>query len=184
MGVYVIALELEERLSNLVLEQKCLVKKISGDQIYLDHPPHITVYIMFNNNLDKIKKIVEDVSKNTIKISLEIKGLDFFKDDKKKNDNTIFYDFLDKKELKNFQEKIILSLSDLDENKEKYLYIKNKWHPHITIASIKKERFNEVLKKLKENEISGKFNVDKVVIYSYIHPKPPIKIKSFELKNA
>lgn len=182
--VYVIALEPEERLSNLILEQKYLVKKISGDQIYLNHPPHITVYIMFKSDLDKIKKIVEDVSKNTIKMSLEIKGLDFFKDDKKTNDNTIFYDFLGEKELKSFQEKIILSLSNLDDSKEKYFYIKNKWHPHITIASIKKERFNEVLKKLRENELIGKFNIDKVVIYSYIHPEPPIKIKSFELKNA
>ena len=184
MGVYVIALEPNEEFLNNITKQKSLVKKIAGNQIYLDHPPHITVYIMFNKNMGKIKEIVENISNNTNRLFLEIKELNFFKDDKKTNANTIFYDFTEEKELKNFQEKIVFSLSHLDEAKEKYNFIGEYWHPHITVTSIEKEKFENVFKILKENELTGKFSIGKVVIYSYIHPNPPIEIESFELKNV
>ncbi|MEK6914079.1 MAG: 2'-5' RNA ligase family protein [Nanoarchaeota archaeon] len=184
MGVYVIALELEEKLSNFIIKQKYSVKRIAGEQIYFNHPPHITVYIISNEDVNEIKNIIEEISKNTKKLSLEIKGLNFFENDNETKANTIFYDFKEEKELRNFQENIILLLSNLDKSEKRYHFIKNKWHPHITIASVEKEKFDKTFKRLKENEIKGRFNIDKVVIYYYIHPEPPIIIKSFKLKNA
>jgi 2'-5' RNA ligase len=185
MRVYVIALEFERKLNELIYEQKKEIEFIAGNQIYLNHPPHITLYVLSSNQSDliEIKKRVKKISEYIKIINIKIKGLGIFKNDSKTKCDTVFYEFMNDDELIKIQKEIVI-LSDLDQSTEKFNFIGGEWHPHITLASIQEDKLEYIYKKLKNKEINGDFIIDKLVIYSYKYPSPPRIIKKFRLKNA
>src|SRR3989344_4277367 len=156
MNVYVIALEPEKRLGKLIDNQKKQVKYIAGDQIYLNHPPHITLYVLLSDE-DEIKNIIGRISENTRKINVQIKDLNVFRDDFKTKCDTIFYEFFENEKLKKMHDYVVSLLSELDESIEKFPFMGDDWHPHMTIASIQKDKSGIIYKKLAGNKINGDF---------------------------
>ena len=143
----------------------------------------------------------------TNKIASEISGLHVFYDDAAAGGgHTIVYNFSDESAnaLRKMQLLIINLLSMGDEMKffsadspvfaklgglEKqnilkygFPYIGSNWIPHLTLASIDKEGFDEIYSIVSKQNLKGEFAFDSIVLYK--EAGEPEVVKKFALKNA
>ena len=179
--MYVIAIEPEDRFKKLIEHHKDEVKLKAGEQIYRTHPPHVTIFALSTDKKDELFNIISDLSKETEKLTVTNKSLNVFYDDKQTNAHTIFYEFTDEQSLRELQNKLINALKLINKTNNNFPYQDGKWLPHLTIASVEREKFDEVYKKLKGIEIHGDFMFDTIAIYSYVYPHQPIVMKRFQL---
>ena len=145
-------------INSLINNKKKEVKKLFGEQIYLSHPVHST---LFTTNISNISTFIEKFQNNFINKSIKLKPITLnliktgiFINDELTKGNTIYYlikknYFFEKYQLilldfiKNLglikYEKINFNHKWMNDNflKYGYPYIGNKWIPHITVASIK-----------------------------------------------
>jgi len=203
MKSYYVALCPEKRLKNLIQRQKDLIEAFAGNQEYLSDPPHLSLYLFNSNNPPQIIKNLEDIPNSIKKIPIKINNLHVFYNDILTNGHTIAYGF-DKQEakiLKGLQLKVVDSINNLKETipfllresksyekmsdiekantcKYGFPYIGDNWIPHITIASIKKSKFEKVFEELKTNQIQGNFSLNSLNLYLIQNSK---LIKSFKL---
>lgn len=205
MEKYFIALEPERKLTNLINKQKKLVRDFVGEQKYLSNHPNITLFPLTVKNIEETFEKLEEIAMSTQKIPLRLKDFHIFYNDIRTGENTITYSFSEEsiEKLKQIQSKVIRSISEFNkkifltkdskiyqkmskierENTVKYGYpfVGENWIPHITLASIKKDQFNEIWSKLKENPIIGQFSIGYINLYE--SPEDPILIKNFKLKE-
>jgi 2'-5' RNA ligase len=203
MNKYFIALIPEERLNRLVEEQKKLVRTIVGEQKYLSEPPHLTLIVFTSKKIQEIIKVLKGISKTIKKFSINLSDFKIFYNDIQTKMNTITYSLSKQEEeyLKTIQSKIILGVNKFNTKdflkKESEIYSKMKkiekenikkygfpfvgknWIPHITIVSIEPSKFSRVFEKLKENFLSGVFNIDSIGLYKI--NKKSVLIKKFKL---
>ena len=165
----------------IVQNLKKKVKKQFGNQTYLKHLPHCSVYV-FNTkrkNLDEIKKIKHiPMSKRK---SFKLEKTDIFFDDPITRKNTYFLKIkkneflkkLQKSVLKNFNKysyKKKIRFGDKIMNKNYryfgYPFINTNWKPHFTIASIslKKDQFR-FIRYFKKISISKKLTLKNIYLY-------------------
>lgn len=204
MDKYYIALNPEKRLYNLVNTQKSIVKTITNQVKYIDHPPHFTLVIFTTENLEDIKQVLEDLSKEIKKIKITIKDFHIFYNDAFTNGNTISYNLSEKDNflLRALQLKIINSinkfnskkfllktdneynkLSEIEKNNLEsygYPYVGDIWIPHITIVSVSPEDFQEVFNKLRKEPIKEEYLIESVSLYK-VGEETSTLIKSFKL---
>ena len=144
-------------IENKVLLQKKKVKKKFGNQMYLDHPVHLTLFTINIKKISALKEIYNKIKpkskKENIKLHINLAGV--FMNDPLTKGHTLFYgvkkssllSLAQIKHLKMINNKIYVSKKDfkkinnplLKKNYFKYgfLFAGKIWLPHITIASIK-----------------------------------------------
>tara|TARA_B100000965_G_C19466722_1_gene702211 strand:- start:221 stop:820 length:600 start_codon:yes stop_codon:yes gene_type:complete len=176
-------------LKNKILRKKEQIKTKFGNQTYLSHLPHLTVYLFetSNKNIDSLKKIKIFNFKKNIKFTLN--NLSLFENDIKTNKTTIFYKINKHRNHNYFQKGIIdlfhqyLSLPQEKINyKNKkmiksyynygYPFIGINWKPHFTIASISKKTIeDEYFKNLLKTKIKFEFIPKKIAVYKILGNK-------------
>ncbi len=149
-------IEFDKIITRKILNQKKIVKKKFGNQIYLNHPVHLTLFTIDIKNINKLKKIYinkKNIQSKPFLINVTRPGI--FYDDPLTGGHTIFYHIkknnrINKIQLKHLK-KINKNLNILKKNMNlfKNNILKNNykkygfpfagkiWIPHITIASIK-----------------------------------------------
>ncbi len=149
-------IEFDKIITRKILNQKKIVKKKFGNQIYLNHPVHLTLFTIDIKNINKLKKIYinkKNIHSKPFPINVTRPGI--FYDDPLTGGHTIFYHIkknnrINKIQLKHLK-KINKNLNILKKNMNlfKNNILKNNykkygfpfagkiWIPHITIASIK-----------------------------------------------
>lgn len=205
MGQYYIALIPEKRLIDLINKQKSLIKEMIGEQTYLSHPPHITLIIFTTDNLNELALELEKFSLDINKFRVKINDFYIFYNDIFTNRNTITYavsnedlEYLKELQLKtiekinNFNTKKLYSKEDesykkmsetekSNTDKSGYPFIGENWIPHITLASIDIERFEEVFENIKQEPIFGEFLIESINLYE-VGEKTSELIRRFDLK--
>ena len=161
-------IEPEKKLKKIILGYKKITKKNYGDQIYLAHPPHLTLFTirlkkkLLKNKIIQISKFI----KNYKRIKINITKVNFFYNDPQTKGNTMFLSLKKNISLCIFQIEMIKFLNEIigssniikkkkfsglmKKNYKKYGYpfVGKNWIPHFTISSISKK--ND-LKKIKFN---------------------------------
>lgn len=194
MDKYFISLDPSKELYDRINEQKTTIKNIIGEQKYLIHPPHITLILFSTHDIEKAKKAFEIFSPKISKINIKIEDIDVYYNDKLTNGHTIIYNLSesDVKKLREVQMKvnefimplntkeIILKnsveynrLSDNEkENVDKYgyPYFGKNWVPHLTLASIEKDKFGDIFELIKSQVIRGLFTLDSISLYKVAEP--------------
>ena len=170
-------------LKNKILIEKKHIKKKFGNQTYLSHPPHLTIFVFETEkkNEKNIKKI--KTFKHKGKIKFKLKNLSLFKNDISTNQTTVFYKVKKSRNHNSFQKKIIEIFSyfidslpkdstfkndAMNENYLKYGYpfIGINWKPHFTLASVNKTVVkNTYFKSLLHQKIEFEFVVKQIGIY-------------------
>lgn len=179
-------IEPDKKIKKIIINYKRIVKKNYGNQIYLKHPAHLTLFtVNVKKNLlkDKITKITKFV-KNFKKINIEVTKLRFFYNDPQTKGHTLFLSLKKNNSLNNFQIKIIKFLNHIagknnivKKNKFKgkmgkdyrsygYPFVGKNWIPHFTISSIKKKHNLENIKFIVKKKISRSYSVKKISIWS------------------
>jgi len=164
-------IEPEKKLKKVIIDYKRIVKKNYGNQIYLFHPAHLTLFTMTVKRKlpkDKIIKISKFL-KNFKNIRIKIAKIKFFYNDPQTKGHTMFLSLKKNTSLNNFQMKMIRFLNQIigsknivkknkfngklrkDYRRYGYPFVGKNWIPHFTISSISKkhnlEKIQSIVKK-------------------------------------
>ena len=205
MQTYVIALEPEEKLCNLIKEKKELIKSRIGEQIYLSHPPHLTLFPITSEKLNQIMLGLENIKQTIKKFPITLTDFFIFYNDLQTKGHTIVcklsqettayikkiqiemlnkINSLNTKEMFSIEDSYHQITSKIEKQNISnygYPYIGENWIAHFTISSIDKNQFSEIWEELKQNPIQGNFIINSIVLYNYIPPEKPELIKRFNL---
>ena len=181
-------IEFDQKITNKILSQKKVVKKKFGDQIYLKHPVHLTLFTL------NIKKIVElrdiyinDKAKQSKPFSIFITQPGIFYNDPLTGGHTFFHHIKKSKKLNEIQLKHLKKINKnlviykkniklfkndiLKNNYRKYgfPFVDKIWIPHTTIASIKNLKENDkYIKQFLSKKIKLKCFVKEIKFYKII----------------
>lgn len=179
LGLFIIP---EKNLKKKILNLKSEVKKKFGNQTYLNHLPHCTIYVFntskkYLNSLKKIKEIFVHY-----KNSFDLKKTDIFYEDPITKKNTYIINVKKNKFLIDLQKNILnnftkysfkksnnFSNKKMSNNYKKYGYpfINSNWKPHFTVASISlKKNQNDFIKKFKKIKLTKrKIYLNKIYLF-------------------
>lgn len=201
MDKYFISLDPEKRLKEKIEEQKRIIMNLAGNQTYLTHPAHTTLIVLSTNEIDSLVDLIKEFSQKNERINIKVDGFHLFLNDIQTNENTITYKFSEENEsfLRKIQleilekinkynkinlfksnTQILEKMSELEKeniNKYGYPFVGDNWIPHITLASIKRDKYNLIWNTLKNNPIVGDFLFDSISLYKI--DENPRLIKKF-----
>jgi 2'-5' RNA ligase len=192
-------IKFNKKIENKILFQKRKVKKLFGDQTYLNHPVHLTLFTL------KIKKISDlkffykklESKKKTKSLTISLSSADIFVDDPLTSGHTIFYKIKKNKalnliqidHLKRINKKFTVLKNDLHLFKNLTLrknykdygfpFVGKIWLPHITIASIKNIKSqHKFIRDFLKTKISLKCIIDEIKFYKVIKDKHTFLFKT------
>ena len=115
IGIFIIP---NQRLKKIILKFKKIVQKQFGNQIYLNHLPHCSLYVFETNkkNLQKIKKI--KYLKNNSNKWFITKNTSIFMDDPITKKNTYILKINKNKFLANLQVQVLKAFSEYSQKKK------------------------------------------------------------------
>lgn len=178
LGAFIIP---DKKLKKIILKLKKIVKKRFGNQTYLNHLPHCTLYVFETNkkNLQEIKKI-KYLKKKGDNL-LYTKNTKIFLNDPLTKKNTYIVNINKNKFLNNLQVQVIKTFNKYSQKKKLkfknkrmqnnyrlygYPFIKLNWKPHFTIASISlKKDQSEFVKKFRKYKVSYKQALSNIFVY-------------------
>ena len=150
-------IEFNKKINKKVLDEKKKVRKNFGNQIYLNHPVHLTIFTLKIEKISDLKKIYkrDNFINNSKIITINLNKPGIFTNDPLTLGHTIFYNIKKNKELDLMQVKHLKKInknikvlkndinffnnSVLKKNYKTYgfPFVNKIWIPHTTIASIK-----------------------------------------------
>ena len=169
-------IEFDQKITNKILSQKKVVKKKFGNQIYLKHPVHLTLFTLNIKKIVELRNIyINDKVKQSKPFSIFITQPGIFYNDPLTGGHTFFYHIKKSKKLNEIQLKHLRKINtNLDVFKNNIKLFKNNilknyykkygfpfvdkiWIPHTTIASIKNLKKNN---KFTKQFLSKKINLN------------------------
>lgn len=178
LGAFIIP---DKKLKKIILKLKKIVKKRFGNQTYLNHLPHCTLYVFETNkkNLQEIKQI-KYLKKKGDNL-FYTKNTKIFLNDPLTKKNTYIVNINKNKFLNNLQVQVLKTFNKYSQKKKLkfknkrmqnnyrlygYPFIKLNWKPHFTIASISlKKDQSEFVKKFRKYKVSYKQVLSNIFVY-------------------
>ena len=174
------------KIERRILSEKNKVKKKFGNQIYLKHPVHLTLFTITINKITVLKNLYKNLQRilkqNTITIQINKSGA--FLNDPLTNGHTLYYGIKNNKSLFKTQIKHLkiinkkLSVTKKNINLFKNKTLKNNykkygfpfagkiWVPHITVASIKNITKDHIfIKRFLKSKINLKCTTNNIKFY-------------------
>ena len=181
-------IEFDKKITNKILSQKKVVEKKFGNQIYLKHPVHLTLFTLNIKKISELKNIyINDKGKQSKPFSIIIKRPGIFYNDPLTGGHTFFHHIKkDKKvseiqlkhlkkinkKLNVFKNNIKLFKNDILKNNYKkygFPFVNKIWIPHTTIASIKNlKKNNKYIKQFLSKKIKLKCFVEEIKFYKIV----------------
>ena len=183
------------KLKNKIIILKRNIEKQYGNQIYLNHIPHLTLFTL---EIDKLKLLKDKIYNfqsnyyNNRKIKIKTNKIEYFLNDPLTNGNTQYISINKNNKLNELQLYLINNFKNLQAIKKRkknnfkntllnknfikfgYPYIGKIWIPHFTICSFnKKYNINEIISNNKKYKIKQSFEVNKVSIFKISKNKHP-----------
>ena len=193
-----IFLDLKNELENEINFWKEKFRKTFGYQLFIDHPPHITLHNFFTDNLDQIlSELIHDKLDNLYPLKSHILKTSYFPEDSKTHTTNLHYLVHKDNKLSDLQRNIVNKLapfvnskfSNKFDNEElntnnriyKYPYVGDMWIPHISICSLDKLKFeNEVINEFINFVPDHEIEINKISIYT-IHESNHTIVKEINL---
>lgn len=193
---YGIFLEPDLELCKKILNIKQVVKLLENNAIYVNHPPHLTLYFFESENFNffQVNQVLAKINSERHKIITEILGIKVFSNDIITGKETVYYELQKTTSLSNFQLLIANALSSFalikkndnlfegdykkSYNEYGFPFIGDHWIPHFTIASVSKQ----TLKNLKLNKLKSKVFFNHFSLYKIKNDKH-ILLKKYNFNN-
>ncbi len=178
LGIFIIP---NQQLKKIILKFKKIVQNQFGNQTYLKHLPHCTLYVFETSkkNLQEIKKI-RHLKYKTNKLFFT-KNTNIFLNDPITKKNTYTIDINKNSFLTNLQIQVLKKFGKYSKKRKikfpskrmqnnyrlyGYPFIKLNWRPHFTIASISlKNNQSDFIKKFRNYRVSYKQSLNNIYVY-------------------
>tara|TARA_B100000787_G_scaffold11354_1_gene8462 strand:- start:2205 stop:2813 length:609 start_codon:yes stop_codon:yes gene_type:complete len=192
-------IKFHKKIENKILLQKKKVKNLFGDQVYLNHPVHLTLFTLKIRKISELKIFYKKLEskKETKSLIISLSSADIFLDDPLTGGHTIFYKIKKNKvlnliqidHLKKINKKITVLKNDLHLFKNLTLrknykdygfpFVGKIWLPHITIASIKNIKSQDkFIRDFLKTKINLKCVIDEIGFYKVIKDKHTFLFKT------
>ena len=205
MPDYVFTLEPEKKVEVEINNIKNRLFREEGEQLYLLHPPHITLYLGNLNVINKnnfnyfFKKIKDKYSP----VKVKIKAVKSFEKDPITGLKNFYFEITDNEKklyqiqretwdiFKRYKTKKVHKI--YNENKERipnflrknidqygYAFFGNIWIPHLSIGSFDRD-ITKKIKKITKDFKFGEYELDKLAVYEYLGKDKMHLIEKFNL---
>lgn len=192
-------IKFNKKIENKILLQKKKVKNLFGDQVYLNHPVHLTLFTLKIRKISELKIFYKKLEskRETKSLIISLSSADIFLDDPLTGGHTIFYKIKKNKvlnliqidHLKKINKKITVLKNDLHLFKNLTLrknykdygfpFVGKIWLPHITIASIKNIKSQDkFIRDFLKTKINLKCVIDEIGFYKVIKDKHTFLFKT------
>jgi 2'-5' RNA ligase len=202
-----LALIPDDAFAATVLKYKRQTEQRIGPQMYLDDPPHLTLYLARFRNRDALLSAVKTVAQEMRAPAARLCGWHVFRDDPLNGNNTLVCD-IDRdhrRDLAICQQQICAALSslrDLESTKARYApywrnlpeaaranvmqwgfpFVGSIWHPHVTIASIRPANWDAIWRELENSPPSGAVRFSKLCLFA-LEEGRPVLLERFNLES-
>ncbi len=191
-----------------MLEYKRRTREMAGEQLYLDDPPHATLYLALFDDASRTAGAVREFAAGSPAPSAGVDGWHVFEGDVLTGRHTLTCELraADRVALGKFQERTVRALSPLRDaaaTRARYdaswprlaeaeranvlefgfPYVGPIWHAHITIASIWPDDWSKVWGCLKESPPSGRVRFTRMNLYR-LDGLTPVVVETFSLRVA
>jgi broad specificity phosphatase PhoE/2'-5' RNA ligase len=192
-----LALEPDEATWQLVASCKDRVRQLVGDQLYLDDPPHVTLYLASFGDVGEALSAIASVAQELSVPRASLAGWHAFEADALTGLNTLVLDFdeASKRKLQSLQQSVLESvagLRDVAASAERFAprlkslaveqrraardtgfpYVGEGWHPHLTIASIRPEDWPAATRELLRRRPHHAVEFSHLVVYELVDGRP------------
>ena len=184
-------IEFDKKINNKVLDYKKRVKKNFGNQRYLNHPVHLTLFTVKIKKVSELKRIYKnDINKKSKPFKIHLTSPNIFFNDPLTKGHTLYYKIKKTQKLKNVQMKHLIKINKnimvdksgsfffkntiLKKNYKKYgfPFTESIWIPHTTIASIEGIKKEDVfIKDFLKSKLDLKYNVTCIKFYKIMKNK-------------
>ena len=204
----VLALEPDEAFARQVLAYKERVRRAVGDQLYLDHPPHLTLYLaVFAPGSDLVSR-VSDVCRRLPVATVTMRGWHVFEADQLTGKQTLVCDVTPETRdaLCDVQQETVAVAAPLrDRHATRACYDKSWdrlsaeeranveslgfpfvgpiWRPHVTVASVDLEAWEEVWEALAAAPPEEVVRFTHLSIYG-LEDEQPVLVERLELEGT
>ena len=184
-------------LGEAIRQAKIKTQAIAGDQTYVSHPPHLTLYVSAFEDPVATEFACRELIANWQIPDLDITGWHSFQGDVLTGNTTLVCNIAEssRAQLRSYQNEIIQNLSvmrnrelssqryfgnfqTLSPNRQKaveefgFPFVSNDWIPHLTIASIHADRWEYVWDALGDHPPKGQFHCDNLIIFELKEDEP------------
>ncbi len=202
-----LALTPDARLDAAILDYKRRVHELVGPQRYLDHPPHMTVYLAVFAGGQDMGEAMATLAQMRAP-ALEIHGWHVFARDPLTGGNTLVMDPTEesKQVLRRLQARVIEVLAPLRivaATEQRFLgpdcrlsapqaecvrsngfpYVGAGWHPHFTVASIRQEDWPVVERQLLNAPPRLRIHCPELALYELLEEHPRL-VQAFTLEGG
>ena len=192
-----VALEPDAALAAMVGNYKRRVRELVGPQLFLDDPPHLTVYLAVFASVPLITEHFAELAARLAGFEFDITGWHVFVADPLTGNYTLVCEIAahDKHRLRGVQHEVIAAIAPLSDSaatqarlagrlaqlsperraeidRVGFPFVGEDWHPHWTIASIGEKDWPAVWSALKDDPPSGRFGWTRLRLYRLEGERP------------
>ena len=184
-------IEFDKKITNIILNQKKIVKKKFGNQTYLNHPVHCTLFTLNIKKINELKKIyINNKKKESKPLYVRLTKPGIFYNDPLTGGHTLVHYIKKNNRIGEIQLKHLRKINKnlfvyknnknlfknkiLKKNYKKYgfPFAGNIWMPHTTVASIKNlKNNNKYIKKFLSEKIKLMCAIREIKFYKIVKDK-------------
>lgn len=203
-----VALDPHPALARQILDYKRTVRERVGDQLFLDHPPHLTLYLAAFDDERAVVEHMAALAEILPETAITLCGWHVFHADSLTGRNTLVCNIADesKRRMRTTQVQVVEALAPLhheEGTRRRYArswqhltpeqrarvvqygfpYFGDGWQPHFTIASIQPSDFDAIWPGIKESPPVGEYVCSRLTVYRLVN-EHPASVQSFALSAA
>jgi 2'-5' RNA ligase len=185
----------------LVLHYKRRLRELVGDQMFLNDPPHLTVYLAHFASKSRVVQVAAELATESGAIDINIVGWHVFTNDQLTGGHTLVlqFDEFTQSQLRTFQKRAIDRLAPLRDRQAttaryipqfQLLSTKRResveeigfpftgadWHPHFTVASIRRADWAPVAAEILPNSPRVAESCGRITVYQLENSEPQMVV--------
>ncbi|HBE67571.1 MAG TPA: hypothetical protein DDW52_05415 [Planctomycetaceae bacterium] len=202
---FVFALKPDANLSNFIMHSKSKTRELVGDQTYLSHPPHLTLYVSAFDCETDVKENCQVFASNLDSIEFDVQGWHSFEGDVLTGARTLVCEISpsSRASLSGVQSNLIghfaprrnqaastarykSHFESLSEDRRRavldrgFPFIDDDWIPHLTIASINPSAWATAWSELRKLSPEGSYRFQGIDLYR-LDDDHPVLVDTYPL---